>query len=55
MQIIEGTMNIQVEYNNHNRLAEDHIPLILPHELVKLNGCEFICIVVKHHPRCEQF
>ena len=55
MQIVEGITNIQVERDNHNRPAEDQVPPVLPHELVKLKGREFICIVVKHLPRLKQF
>ena len=55
MQIVEGIMNIQVERDNHNRLAEDQVPPVLPHELVKLKGREFICIVVKYLPHFKQF
>src|SRR5437667_8584651 len=55
MQIVEGITNIQVERDNHNRPAEDQVPPVLPHELVKLKGCEFTCIVVKHLPRLKQF
>ena len=51
MQIVEGIINIQVERDSNNLLAEDQVPLVLPHELVKLKGRDFIRIVVKHLSR----
>ena len=55
MQIMDGITNIQVERDSNNLLAEDQVPPVLPHELVKLKGCDFTRIVLKHLPRLKQF
>ena len=55
MQVIEGITNIQVERDKSNLPAEDQVPSVLPHELVKVKRCDFTSIVVKHFPRLKQF
>ena len=55
MQIVDGIINIQVERDGNNHPAEDQVPPVLPHELVKLKGRDFTCIVVKHLSRLKQF
>ena len=51
MQVVEGITNIQVERDSSNLPAEDQVPPVLPHELVKLKGRDFTSIVVKHLSR----
>jgi len=46
MQVVEGITNIQVERDKSNLPAEDQVPPVLPHELVKL---------IKHLSRLKQF
>ena len=44
MQIVDGITNIQVERDSNNHPAEDQVPPVLLHELVKLKGRDFTCI-----------
>ena len=46
MQVIESITNIQVERDSSNLPAEDQVPPVLPHELLKLKGRNFTSIVV---------
>ena len=55
MKIVDGITNIQVKWDSNNHPAEDQVPPVLPHELVKLKGRDFTCIVVKHLSRLKQF
>ena len=55
MQIVDGIINIQVEWDSNNHPAEDQVPPVLPHELIKLKRRDFMSIVVKHLPRLKQF
>src|SRR5436190_13144087 len=55
LQIVDGITNIQVEHDSNNHPAEDQVPSVLPHELVKVKRCDFTSIVVKHFPRLKQF
>src|SRR5439155_6763020 len=55
MQVVEGITNIQVERDKSNLPAEDQVPPVLPHELVKLKGRDFTSIVIKHLSRLKQF
>ena len=55
MQIMDGITNIQVERDSNNLPAEDQVPSVLPHKLVKLKGRDFTRILVKHISRLKQF
>ena len=55
MQIVDGITNIQVERDGNNLPAEDQVPPVLPHELVKFKGRDFTRIVIKHLSRLKQF
>src|SRR5438552_15506922 len=55
MQIVDGITNIQVERDGNNLPAEDQVPPVLSHELVKLKGYDLTRIVVKHLSRFKQF
>ena len=44
MQVVEGITNIQVERDSSNLPAEDQVPPVLPHELIKLKGHDFTSI-----------
>ena len=44
IQIVDSIINIQVEWDSNNHPAEDQVPPVLPHELVKLKGRDFTSI-----------
>src|SRR2546429_318077 len=48
MRIVEGIINIQAERNHRNN-ADDDLPCVLPHELVKLSTAKFGKTIVDLH------
>ena len=48
MRIVEGVINIQAERNHRNN-ADDDLPCVLPHKLVKLLTAKFEKIIVDVH------
>ena len=49
---VDGILDIQAERDNRNQAGED-LPPVLPHELIKLRGKEFIDIVSRHRPHLQ--
>src|SRR5438552_14500672 len=57
MQMVDGITNIKLNgpRDGNNLPAEDQVPPVLTHELVKLKGRDFPRIVISHLPRLKQF
>jgi len=49
-----GVLDIQAERDSKNRAGED-LPPVLPNQLVKVTGRDFINIVSWHRPHLEKF
>jgi len=54
VHVLDGMLDIKAKCNNAN-ITFESLPPILPHHLVHLQGCEFVAIVIKHHPRLLMF
>ena len=54
MNLIEGIEAVTAEGDSSNEATEENLPLVLPHEFVKLRGDKFAAIIRKQQERLQE-
>ena len=53
--MIEGIEAVTAEGDSSNEATEENLPLVLPHEFVKLHGAKFATIIRKQQERLQEW